>query len=157
MTRFRFLPIILFSVPVTMPPVRVAIIGHSFVSHLNRYTRKERPNFLLDRDFCQVIFHGISGMTMQNLAGPGIFEWVRSAAPTLIIIDMGTNDIDSQHQPIERLVYKFLLFGRKLVSLCGVTRVVFLQVFPCAWGRFAAKKTTFTQDVRRRCKSSNSG
>ena len=123
------------------------LLGHSFVRRLDKYMQEQgKPNLSLDRAGLELRLKGWSGMTMANF--PKALKQVSTHRPELVILDIGTNDIDAQRMSLEVLVDQLFKFGTLMVSNYGVKRVVFLEVLPRGRGRHAAKNPQFTAQVQ---------
>lgn len=77
-----------------MPPVRVLILGHSFIRRLREFLASHvslNTNFLL-AEYCEIKWHGIGGRTVSKVRDfdLGIVEIFR---PDIVILQLGSNDL----------------------------------------------------------------
>ena len=108
-----------------MSPTKVVIMGHSFVARLRAYAKEdERRNMSLDPAHHTVEITGRSGLGIPQLYTVASL-WIRKHNPHLVIIDIGTNDIDSQAPAVKKLAHKLFSIGRKMIAIHGVSHVEF--------------------------------
>ena len=77
-----------------MPPVRVLILGHSFIRRLREFLASHvslNTDFLL-AEYCEIKWHGIGGRTVSTVRAfdQRIVEIFR---PDLVILQLGSNDL----------------------------------------------------------------
>ena len=75
---------------------RMLLLGHSFVHCLDAFMKgTERVNFEFDecRTTCRLI--GIGGLRIDGLFSPRMMDEVATFRPGLLMIEIGTNDIDA--------------------------------------------------------------
>jgi lysophospholipase L1-like esterase len=90
-------------------------------------------------------------MNINQLVSFSDFNEVAHTKPQLVIIDIGTIDLDNISTKVEAeaqalikiMINKLFLFARKLVWERGVRHVVFLQVLPRWVGKYRPKNTKF--------------
>ena len=122
------------SIPSRASPVRVLILGHSFVKHLrNHLVASDFLNFGLLPTGHSVTLHGFSGLTY-----PGLLNKLKSVcAPgyQVVFLDFGTNDL-AAGCAVELLVDMVWSVVETLRSCYGVRQVALMEMFPRAAGRY---------------------
>ena len=127
-------------------PVSVLLFGHSFVSRFKTHlfnihnlppssnTDLYNCSDLLQVDLTtpNVIIKGVSGLKVLDAANPfgPLLTLVASSSPDIVILDLGTNDLDIQEPEHHsyQLVTHLQNLADALISLYGVRRVVFVHI-----------------------------
>lgn len=137
-----------FSLPLIMvPPVRVLIIGHSFVRRLEEYVSHSnlRHNMGLSTDNHLVSYASIPGGRIDNITS--LFTLIESTRPDMIVIDVGTNDLDSS-TPAHLLARRLVNLATHIHSQFNITQVVVLEVlFRTLSGRYSPQSKFFNARV----------
>ena len=118
-------------------PIRVTVLGHSFVRRAHKFTQdKQIDNLYLPPEHFTLQMLGQGGANWSDLMD--MFERC-SSEPELVIIDIGTNDLAgvTQLYQAHQVVVNVFQVARTLISR-GVSRVIVLQVLPrSSAGRYA--------------------
>ena len=121
-----------------LPPTKVLVLGHSFISRFQLYACQQgRPKLDLDPAEFQVHYRGRPGICIAQLSYEHVFRTVNSISPQTVVIDIGTNDMDQGEFAVNLLASHLFLFARKLVCIYGVQHVIFLEVLHRGMGRYA--------------------
>ena len=89
------------------PKPRVLVLGHSFVRRLREFVAQTHfegtyyLNFELSK-VCSVLFHGIGGRTVDNTIKYDL-DNIRSTAPHIVILELGSNDLCDQDSDPESI------------------------------------------------------
>lgn len=105
-------------------PLRVAIVGHSFVKRAQDHIVSADVQFLQLSHTIQFFSH--SGCHVHHL--DNFIEALSSFSPHLVILDVGTNDLCSQEVSPLLLFQRVNTFSQRLTVDLGVKLVVVLQV-----------------------------
>ena len=110
------------------PPLKVLILGHSFVRRATDYmeTHNTMNNLSLSYSTHDIQFISRPGCHARNLCNA--FPQVRLIKPSLVFLDIGTNDLTVMSP--DQLFTQVHEVARELIQSCGVNRVVLLQVLP---------------------------
>ena len=83
--------------PLDTSPVRTLYFGHSFVNHYTKWEQRhpERNNLGFAKDDVIMFYHGDGGANIDRLMQQDNLDHVERIAPELVILEAGTNDIDS--------------------------------------------------------------
>ena len=118
----------------------VLLFGHSFVQRFRKYlspqplpTNTNFASFLqVNNTVSTLLVKGVSGLKVTDAATPNgpLLSLVVEHAPDIVILDIGTNDLDvDEPQHYTHLLVTYLQnLGDALVNLYGVRRVVFCQI-----------------------------
>ena len=126
-------------------PVRVLVLGHSYVRRLRDYlVATDQVNFNLAMAGHSVKLYGLGGMTF-----PTLLQRLHSACSPgydLAILDFGTNDI-ADGCDVDLLVDKAIAVAETLTTDYDVKQVVFMEIFPRKFGRYRTPRL-FNQNAR---------
>ena len=115
-------------------PVKVLVLGHSFVRRLQDHLRRSsQPAFGLRPAGHTVHFWGVGGLRF-----PQLLRGMRVAcAPgyDVVLLDFGTNDLAAGCSA-ELLVDQVLAVTDTLLESYGVKHVIIMEVFPRTDGRY---------------------
>ena len=118
----------------------VLIMGHSYVrrlvEHLQRY-RQHNLGLQPDQYFVQFAFRG--GAHLDFLKAPDTLRTVRRIRPSLVLLEIGTNDLSLASTNPLILAAAVFQFARRLIDEFQVTRVVVCQIVH----RFPGPRFTF--------------
>ena len=83
--------------PVDTSPVKVLYYGHSFVNHFIKWEKRNQDyqNLGFQPDDVLMFYHGDGGASIDRLNQEDNLEHVERIAPEVVIIEAGTNDLDS--------------------------------------------------------------
>jgi lysophospholipase L1-like esterase len=109
---------------------------------------RDNINLSLDPRDLKVVVKGRPGMSMAQLKFRYTLDLVSCNRPRLVLIDIGTNDIDAMRKSPQELAHQLYHFGIRLVERFGVKHVVFLEVMLRGPGRFSPKNPQFTTHVQ---------
>ena len=117
------------------PNSTLLVIGHSFIRRLRDFLAHSRTNgnafgadLDLRDDFRTVIFHGVGGMTLDQLRAET--DLIKETAPQALVIQIGTNDLaHTKCNPVE-LANDIIKFAQMLVFRGFVSHVVIGQILP---------------------------
>ena len=117
-------------VAVARPPVSILVFGDSFVKRMNVYLTHRYGsyhNYNLHFNVAEVHTYGIGGMTTHQALRHhmSVFENLR---PTIVYIQLGSNDLSNHLAPMRWIVANFRRLCRQLVNI-GVERILIGQVF----------------------------
>ena len=120
--------------PSTASPVRVLILGHSFVKHLrNHLLASDFLNFGLLPSGHRVTLRGFSGLTypvlhtkLKSVCAPGY---------QVVLLEFGTNDL-AAGCAVELLVDMVWSVVETLRSCYGVRQVALMKMFPHTAGQY---------------------
>ena len=123
---------------------RMLLLGHSFVHRLDAFMKAtDRVNFEFDecRTTCGVF--GIGGLRIDGVFSPRKMDKVATFRPGLLIIEIGTNDIDASCVTVEELAKTVFRFAKLCLSDYAVCKVIFCPVLPRGPVRFQAWSVCF--------------
>lgn len=117
-------------------PINVAIIGHSYVSRIERYSRAEesKQNLGFSLDETVIKFFGVSGGSVQRnrrqaicqvLDGP---HGVNRFQPEIVFVHLGENDVSRIES--SRLLKCYFDFCDQLASINTVRIIVVCELLP---------------------------
>ena len=140
-------------------PVRVLVLGHSFVRRLREHLdRLATPPFGLRPAGHLVRLVGLGGLQFPRLLRQ--LRAVCEPGYDLVLLDFGTNDLAAGCSA-ELLADRVMAVAETMLDSYGVKRVVVFEVFPRADGRyrcppeFNAEARRFNILIRERLASSN--
>ncbi len=108
----------------------VLILGDSFVSRLKDYLDGNQLfNFNLDLSGHKVFCHGRGGLKIGDLFSSHIFDVVDRISPNIVLIEIGSNDLDNGNIPTSTLLHNLSNFALALKNACGVSVVAIMEVF----------------------------
>ena len=115
----------------TESPIKVLVLGHSFVRQLLTTLTihgctPALNNLGLSSSTHEVHFIGRPGCHARTLRN--CFRQVNVIKPSLVLLDIGINDLTLMFP--DALFSQVNAVAKDLVQLCGVSRVVLLQVLP---------------------------
>jgi len=110
-------------------PAKVAIIGHSFVRRLQSYVNQDdsKRNLGLTYTSHQVAMRGGGGRRISHLQQE--FAFIGRMQPEVVLIDIGTNDLDSLRKPVQVLARELFQVAATLRDRYNVKLVVICEVF----------------------------
>jgi len=113
---------------ITESPIKVLVLGHSFVHRASDYIdlNPTLANLGLSSSTHEIHFIGRPGYHARTLRN--CFRQVNLIRPSLVLLDIGTNDLT--YMSPDALFSQVYAVAKDLVVLCGVSRVVLLQVLP---------------------------
>ena len=77
---------------------RALVLGHTFVRRLKEFAAHNHSDGTYDlklglSNVCSVIFHGIGGQWTVDKMIRNDLDKIRSAAPNLVVLELGSNDL----------------------------------------------------------------
>ena len=113
-------------------PVRVLIVGHSFVRRIDQFLSQKyigfNHNFTLDRSLQHVKLVGKGGASVDDILP--MFLANIDFSPQIVVIDIATNDLHSNTLPPHKLAQQVFNITKRLISRHGVQRVIVLEALP---------------------------
>ena len=109
-------------------PLKIHIIGHSFVSRLKQFIKSERDlRFDLGLHNSPLVqFNGYPGGSVVRVHQP--LEVVEDFSPDIVIVILGTNDIYKSHHPVEEIAGSFYDLVNSLLEMQGPSNVIVCQI-----------------------------
>ena len=113
---------------------RALVFGHSFVRRVGDFIDEYQHSDLYRRDLhlagsCVVQISGIGGRTVDKTIRFDL-EMLRSTAPNILVLEMGSNDLcDSDHNP-EAIAELIVALTDLLLSMCHIQFIVVCQILP---------------------------
>ena len=132
----------------SLSPTKAAIIGHSFVRRLKNYVDedKSKHNLGLTTNSHQVTMRGGGGLRICQLQQH--FDFIRRMRPEVVLIDIGTNDLDSRRKPVQVLARELFQVAAIIRDRYNVKQVVICEVFyRTPVGRYASSNPEFNEGV----------
>lgn len=110
---------------------KVLILGHSFVRRIkhdlsNGFDPRASLNFRL-KGSANIIFHGVGGRTVRKLLDYDLTV-VRNIRPTIVILEIGTNDLTSL--PAQTVGSAIEVLCKELIAITSIKAVVLCHVIP---------------------------
>ena len=105
---------------------KLLVIGHSFVRRMRE--RLAGGGLRLARDFAATIIRGFGGMRLESLRQH--IGYVKHLEPTLIVVDIGTNDLASPMCCPLALAEAVVTTAKEFAAVPSVRHVVVLQMMP---------------------------
>ena len=105
---------------------KLLVIGHSFVRRMRE--RLAGGGLRLARDFATTIIRGFGGMRLESLRQH--IGYVKHMEPTLIVVDIGTNDLASPVCCPLALAEAVVTTAKEFAAVPSVRHVVVLQMMP---------------------------
>ena len=115
------------------------IIGHSFVCRLKTSFGEERLRVTVSDTFRAVNMEGTPGLTVDRLARK--LARVNDLSPSVIVIDIGTNDISARLVIPERLARQIVDVALMFSRVSSVEAVVILPILPRILKAWAPRPT----------------
>ena len=110
-----------------MKPVKVAVIGHSFVRRADDFLHDSGIfNLNLDLSTHDIRFFSRSGCHARHLQQ--FYPNLESFKPDMVVIDVGTNDLADQDFSPQLLLDTIFIIAKRLVNNLQVKSIVVLQV-----------------------------
>lgn len=110
-------------------PPRVLIMGHSYVRRLREFCfANGQVNLGILPSDAQVILHGFGGMRLRGLVGR--IHMVRDLSPSVVVLQIGGNDLSSAHHASPHLVARQILDFCQTLLDSGVVSVMVCKLFP---------------------------
>jgi hypothetical protein len=110
-------------------PVRVLIMGHSFVKWLERYVRRDMGmfhNFNFEYNVSEVFMYGVGGRKAKECRYHDL-KIVEEVKPRIVFIEMGSNDLCDPDAKPEVIASDILDLCQDILKL-GVSKVVVGQI-----------------------------
>ena len=107
--------------------VSLLVIGHSFVCQLEESIGDELCTTVSDT-YRAVNMKGIPGLTLDSLAR--MLPYVNELSPSVIVIDIGTNDVCSRIVIPERLARQIVDVAVMFSRVSSVETVVIMPILP---------------------------
>ena len=129
-----------------MAPVKVLVLGHSYVRRLHNYLIKtQQVNLNLALTGHAVTFFGRGGLQFARLLR--VLSHACSPGYDLVLLEFGTNDL-ADGCPVELLVDRAIAVAETLIEKYGVKQVVFMEVLSRTTGRYRCPPN-FNSEARR--------
>ena len=123
---------------------RVLLLGHSFVDRLDTFMKAtDLVNFEFDESKTTCRLFGIGGLKISALLSTKILDKVSKFRPELLMIEIGTNDIDASRVIINDLANTLVPVAKLCVNDYAVCKVILCPVLPRGPGRFQARSVCF--------------
>ena len=105
------------------------VLGDSFVNRLDKYIEQHQAlsNMGLSLPTRDIVFHGQPGLLVDNLYHH--LHVVRHLTPDIVLIHVGSNDLDNGTISSGSLVQSLKRFAQHIKSVFGVRMVIILEVF----------------------------
>ena len=128
-------------------PQSVLIVGHSFVHRLEEYiSQSDLHNFSLSASKYTIFFKSFPGGHIRDLSR--VYQFILDNSIQVVLIDLGTNDIDSQINPSHLLAIQLYTMANHMVRDLGVKQVAIMEVFfRTQTGKFAPKLPEFNTRI----------
>lgn len=111
-------------------PCRILVLGHSFIVRLKSFLKRNvaEHNFTLNLDPAQFMiqYSGRSGANVEKLRSD--LEIVADFEPTVIVLQIGTNDLCNSFKSIEDVAGSIFALAEHLACKYHVQRVVIMQI-----------------------------
>lgn len=126
-------------------PLRVTLVGHSFVRHLRDFMNNspEDNNLRLNRQQYYVTYVAKGGLTISRLCALREFTYF-VARPNIVLIQIGGIDLCCSSPNIQKLAQEILSYAQYLLHGCNVQHVVIRQILRRNSQRVSA---TFNSEV----------
>ena len=130
--------------------IPVLLVGHSFTKRLVKYMKEVgKQNFDVPGVALTVHNHCKGGAKLEFVQSPETRSQVALLQPRVIVIDVGTNDLDDPHVRPETLANQLFNFAEFLHFGYSVDHVILLPVLPRFRGKFQAHVPDFAEKVER--------
>ncbi len=119
-------------------------LGHSFARRLDQFMQaKHFDNFGLElgTDSVQVWHQG--GQRIDRLHVSSAFSCIQQFSPSLVVLDFGTNDLDSATADPQRLAHTLVSLVADWSHHSNISCALFCPVLPRGPGRYAARSPAF--------------
>lgn len=122
----------LHSVNRTMSPVRVLIVGHSFISNLKNYIRRNLSSQInyslgLHPKDVMIQYSDRRGGSLSTFQQHQI-ESVQDFEPHIVVLQLGSNDLCNGQTSVESFTNNYQSIIKDLLDTYKVKRVVVLQI-----------------------------
>ncbi len=108
----------------------VLILGDSFVSRLDSYLYNHSVrNFNLYYAGHRVFCYGRGGLKIGDLFSCEIFDVIEQISPTVVLLEVGSNDLDNGYMPTSTLLQDLSNFSMTLKNTYGVSVVAVMCLF----------------------------
>lgn len=109
-------------------PIKVMIWGHSFVRRLQQFIQLDpgRSNLSLTTDKHLVFIRYRGGG--RTIHAKWDYHFIRELQAEIVLIDIGTNDIDSQHVSPDVVAQQVFNIAKTLIYFYNVKRVILMEV-----------------------------
>ena len=113
-------------------PLDVLLLGHSFITRLDRYSRRENlRNLQLEHNSHRITFCGRGGKYIDQLDND--IHYVRRYRPDIVVIDIGTNDIEQlvikeRSAEPDVLARQTFDFAKHIIRTLDVKIIVLMEV-----------------------------
>ena len=113
---------------------RAIVLGHSFVRRVLEFIDHRQANDSYRRDLnlsevCKVEIFGIGGCTVDKMIRFDL-EIIKSNAPNVVVLELGSNDICDSHCDADTVVLSIVAFTELLIKSLSVRFVVVCQILP---------------------------
>lgn len=107
----------------TIKPIRVCVLGHSFIGRLKdcSLTDVENQNLSLKPENFSVEFRATGGLTKKKLVKDEQFMTFTNS-PDIVFIQMGENDLDNG-VAVEKLLQDIISYANFLIEGCDIKRI----------------------------------
>ena len=102
------------------PKPRTLVLGHSFVRRLEDFAAQKHSDGSFDLNLglarvCSVVFHGKGGRTVDKTIKYDLDD-IRSAAPHIVILELGSNDLCDKDTDPETLALSIVALTELLLK-----------------------------------------
>lgn len=113
---------------------RALVLGDSFVRRLGKFIDNGQPNGLYRRDLqlvytSEVDIFGTGGRTVDKTVRFDL-DAIRSSAPDVVVLEMGSNDACEQDDDAETIASSVVALTELLISECKLPFIVVCQFLP---------------------------
>ena len=113
---------------------RALVFGHSFVRRFGEFIENCQPNGLYRRDLqlfhtCEVEIFGTGGRTVDKTIRFDL-DAIRSSAPDVVVLEMGSNDACEQDSDAETIASFLVALTELLISECKLQFIVVCHILP---------------------------
>ncbi len=116
---------------------KILMAGHSHAKHLGYFvnSRDNRINFAFDPAVAQILFHGVGGLRMRDLAshshkGTPILETIAEFKPHTLVLFLGDNDLNENTSAEEVSSFLHVLASHLKNKYTSIQTVVYTQLLP---------------------------
>jgi len=123
-------------------------VGHSFVRRASQHaSTSNQSNLNLPLATHKVNFQFRGGAHISDIMH--LFRQAGNFNPSIVVIDIGTNDLFNSSSPSHSLAQQLFNTARHMVQQFGVRHVIILEVLPrTTWGRFGAPQSFVSRVFR---------
>ena len=111
---------------------RVLLLGHSFVRRLREFAAQNHSGGPYDlnlglSNICSIIFHGIGGRTVNKMIKNDL-DKVRSAAPNIVVLELGSNDLCDKDSDPETIALSIVALAELLLTELSLRFIAVCEV-----------------------------